>query len=66
MSDRAGWPIKRRKLGEDDRGVITGSTPSELFAMVEQLTRDAWAMAGRSMPETARAELPGRLIRRPT
>ena len=65
MSDRSRWPIKRRALGDEERVVISGSTPSELFAMVEELTADAWAMSGRSLPEIPRDRWPGRVMRRP-
>jgi len=64
MSDRSRWPIRRRALGEDERVTITGATPSELFAMVEQLTSDAWAMSGRAIADIPRSQLPGRVVRR--
>ena len=61
---RANWPIRRVPLGEKTSEIIVGKTPSELFAMVHQLTLDAWAMSGKPMPTYSRAEIPIRILRR--
>jgi hypothetical protein len=44
--------------------MVRSATPSERFAMVEQLTRDVWAMAGLEIPDYERRDAPGRIIRR--
>ena len=61
---RAHWPVKRYDLGNEPSDVITDRSPSELIAMVEQLTRDAWASAGLVFPSYSRADTPGRVVRR--
>lgn len=64
---RASWPIQRRRLDEmGSTDVLTGFSPSELVAMVNQLTQDAWAMAGAELPDYPRALAPGRVTRRRT
>jgi hypothetical protein len=61
---RAETPIVRTTLGEEGRSAAVPGTPSERVAMVERLTMEAWAMSGRPLPSYARAEAPGRLVRR--
>ena len=62
---RAAWPGRKARLGDqDDSAAPAGATPSERVAMVWQLTLDAWAMMGQSIPTYTRAEMPGRVTRR--
>ena len=61
---REAWPIRRFKLGEepsDDLGATT--IGEERLAMMWQLALDAWASAGRQLPEYTRENMPGRVIR---
>jgi hypothetical protein len=39
------------------------STVDERVALVWRLTREQWALAGRTIPDYPRAEAPGRVIR---
>jgi len=63
---RGSWPIRRFRLGEepvDDLRATT--TAAERLAMVEQLTLEAWKLAGKPLPTYARHETPIRVIRPP-
>lgn len=61
---RAHWPGAKARLGsEDESAAPHGATPSECVAMVWQLTLDAWAMSGRTIPQYSRAEMPGSIVR---
>ena len=40
------------------------TTASERLAAVWQVSCDAWALSGRSMPDYRREEMPGRVLRR--
>jgi hypothetical protein len=61
---RASWPISRHRLGESPSDVLHDVSPADCIAMVWSLTLDAWAAAGRPIPDYARADAPGRLLRR--
>lgn len=61
---RAAWPGRLARLDDADDGLVRGATPAERFSMVAELTRDAWAIARLPIPEYARHEMPGRVIRR--
>jgi hypothetical protein len=61
---RAGWPVKRFRLGEeppDDLSDVT--TAAERIAMMWPLALAAWQVAGRSLPTYDRSSMPGRLWR---
>jgi hypothetical protein len=63
-SSRANWPIRRFALGEepgDDLSDVT--TPSARLAMMWRLAREAWALAGGTLPTYTRANAPTRLYR---
>ena len=64
-SARAAWPIRAFRLGEepllDDRDT---TTPDERLALVWTLTREQWALAGRTIPDYTRANTPGTVVRR--
>lgn len=60
---RANWPIRRFRLGEepaDDPRSLT--TPEERVAVMWQLAKDAWASAGRPIPDYPRERTPIRVI----
>ena len=61
---RAGWPIRRYRLGEeppDDLSEVT--TPAERLAMMWPLAREGWLLAGRPLPTYDRTDLPSRIFR---
>ena len=61
---RADWPIARYALGEEPGDDLSETTtPSERIAMMWPLALEAWAVAGRPLPDYTRANLPGRLFR---
>ena len=61
---RASWPIARFALGEEPSDDLSASTtPLERVSMVWRLTMDAWASAGKPIPDYDRANMPGRIIR---
>jgi hypothetical protein len=55
--------MERRPLEEDGDDRVAAS-PAECVAMVWALTLDSWASARAEIPDYARAEAPGRLLRR--
>lgn len=60
---RATWVVSKHKLGDEPlEDLLATTNASERVAMVWRLTRDAWALAGKSMPDYARSEAPGRVI----
>lgn len=62
---RASWPIRKFTLGSepsDDLSEVT--TPEERVAMEWELSRRAWLLSGRPIPDYDRASTPGRVIRR--
>ena len=62
---RASWVGRMCTL--EDEGVVDlsdSTTASERLDMVWRLTLDAWASAGRPIPDYTRAETPGRVVRR--
>ncbi len=63
--DRAAWPIRRFKLGEEPKGDLRSTTTAEeRLAMMWPLACDAWASRGEPLPEYTRENMPGRVIRR--
>ncbi|MFO0694704.1 MAG: hypothetical protein U0230_14175 [Polyangiales bacterium] len=61
---RANLPVKRVPLSEGSEPDVSGVDASARIAMVWELTLDAWASSGRSIPDYSRAHAPGRLVRR--
>ena len=63
---RASTPIRKFRLGEEPGDDLSGcTTPEERIAMMWPLAVDAWASAGRRLPEYSRDRMPGRIIRPP-
>lgn len=60
---RREWAIHRYALGSEPELDLSTLTPGQRVAMVWQLTLDAWATMGATIPAYARAEAPGRVIR---
>jgi hypothetical protein len=61
---RRGWTIRRFALGEEPGDDLSATTtPAERLAMMWPLAVEAWTLAGRSIPEYRRSEMPGRVIR---
>lgn len=51
--------VETRSLRDlPDDGLATPGTSASRLALVETLTMEAWALAGRSVPVYARAEMP--------
>lgn len=62
---RSTWSGSLHRLGEEaEPNLVTITTASERVAMVHRLTQDAWAMRGLPIPDYARSEAPGRLVRK--
>ena len=61
---RARWPVRTFRL-EDPLGpdLFAATTADERLAMMWPLAPDAWAPAGRTMPDYPRDRMPGRVIR---
>ncbi|MCA9666730.1 MAG: hypothetical protein KC503_14120 [Myxococcales bacterium] len=61
---RAGWPIRVQRLEERTSDDLSQTTTAEQrVAMMWQLAREAWRLAGKSLPQYARHEAPGRVLR---
>ena len=60
---RAKWPVRKYRLGAEPIDDLPGTTVAERVAMVWQLTCDAWASAGREMPDYSRDQMPVRILR---
>jgi hypothetical protein len=61
---RRSWPIRVFRLGEepsDDLSAVT--TAAERLAMMWPLALDAWAAAGRTLPDYPREQAPIRILR---
>ena len=62
---RGSWPVQRVALrAETLSDPRDTSTVDERIAWVAVLTREQWAFGGLETPSYARAEMPGRIIRR--
>lgn len=64
-AERSRWPGLKTTLteaaGAEDLSSTT--TAEERLAMMWELARASWALAGRPLPTYSRAEMPGRVIR---
>jgi len=59
------WLIRRFALGaEPIRDPLDRSTLDERIAMMWPLAREAWSVAGLSIPTYDRVNMPGELVRR--
>jgi hypothetical protein len=58
MADRVSTITVRALRAAPDAGTSGPSTPVTRLALVETLTREAWALAGRALPSYARREAP--------
>ena len=61
---RANWPVRKFRLGEEPVDDYSAYTAGERMMMVERMTNDAWASAGRPIPRYSRREMPVRVIRK--
>lgn len=61
---RADWPGRKLRLDELPELELVKGTPGVLVGMVTELTLAAWAMRGEPLPSYARAQMPGRIIRK--
>lgn len=63
-ASRKNWPIRVYRLGEEPPdNLLATTTAAERVEMVWQVTLDAWALAGRTLPDYPRNEAPVRVIR---
>jgi hypothetical protein len=60
---RANWPIRIGRLGDEAVGAA-GLTPEQRIGMMWELVVQAWAVAGKPIPDYDRAHTPVRRIRR--
>lgn len=60
---RASWPGRKLRLEDQHDVDIVPGTPEERFAMVWQITLDAWASSGREIPDYRREDAPGKIFR---
>jgi hypothetical protein len=62
-SARKSWPVRAFRLGnEPGEDLSAGTTAAERLEMIWPLTVDAWALAGRTIPNYPRHEAPIRVI----
>lgn len=56
---RATWQVRKVRLGEEPSEDLSATTTAaERLAMMWRLAQDAWAMAGRPIPDYRREEMP--------
>ena len=61
---RQDWQMKRYDLGHEPSDDLSKTTsPQERLAMVWPLTKLSWRLAGRQIPDYARCDVPGRVVR---
>jgi hypothetical protein len=58
MTRRTSTVTARGLRDASDAGLSGSTTPTERLALVDVLTREAWALAGRDVPAYARHETP--------
>lgn len=62
---RRAWPVRKFRLGEEPSEDLSATTSAkERLEMMWPLAVDAWALAGRKIPDYPREETPARLLRR--
>ena len=62
-SSRASWPVRRFRLGDEPGDDISAfTTAEERLAMMETLALEAWALAGRPLPDYRRGDCPVRVV----
>jgi hypothetical protein len=63
-AERVDWPVRLHRLTDEPPNDLKATTTAgERVAMVWPITLDAWASAGRPLPQYERHEMPVRLIR---
>jgi hypothetical protein len=62
--ERANWPSRLFKLGEEPEDDDPTLTPDQRVALVWGLTVDSWLAKHRSLPTFDRSSMPTRLVRR--
>ena len=60
---RARWPVRTFRLGAEPGPDLSATTAEERVAMMWPLACDAWAFAGRAIPDYPRNRTPIRVIR---
>jgi len=56
---RATWPVRKVRLGEEPSDDLSATTSAaERLGMMWRLAQDAWAVAGRAIPDYPREEMP--------
>ena len=61
---RATWPVRKFRLEDQPwPDLFATTTADERLAMMWTLALDAWAFAGRAIPEYLRHRMPVRVIR---
>ena len=63
---RANWPIERRSLHDPEPSLLHTTTAAERLAMMWPLAVEAWAMAGKPIPDFKWPEAPVRIFQRKT
>lgn len=63
---RAHWPVRKFRLAHDPGPDLSATTTAEeRLAMMWPLAREAWTLAGRTIPDYPRHRMPIRVIRPP-
>lgn len=62
-TDRSSWPIRVTRLGDDSEDALD-TTAEQRLAMMWELVTQAWAIAGRAIPDYDRAHTPVRKVSR--
>ena len=61
---RAQWPVRKFRLADEPGPDLSETTTAtERLAMMWSLARDAWTLAGRTIPDYPRDRMPVRVVR---
>ena len=58
------WPVRKFRLADEPGPDLSATTTADQrLAMMWPLARDAWTLAGRTIPDYPRARMPVRVVR---
>lgn len=61
---RSQWPVRKFRLADEPGPDLSATTTADQrLAMMWPLARDAWTLAGRTIPDYPRARMPVRVVR---
>lgn len=64
-NERSSWSVRivRGRVGEHESAASDGTTAEQRLGMMWELVEQAWALAGRTIPDYQRHEMPVQILR---